>query len=234
MQLKSLFFSLILISVFSFSYDIVDLQIAVGERNQKKVLSILNSLEYEKLPLEFKCEVILAYTDLYFWGENIPKNDYQELAKKYVDELLEKEQTYWKVYYAAALVYGHYVQKNYLLALFYSSKVFNYAKKSVELGQDQYLAHLLYGILNLETPFGKLELAEKHLLKALELNPNHVYTYVELGKLYEKKKECKKAKEMYEKALKIPGMKIWSYVNKEGKIEARQRLSEVEKRCTSE
>lgn len=230
MRLKSLFFSILLIGSLTFSFTIFDLQMAVGERNQEKILEILKTFEYEKLPLDSKCEVILAYSDIYFWGNGNTKK-YQEIAKKYLEELLEKDTNYWKVYYAAALVYGHDVQKNYLLAFFYSSKIFNFAKKAVELGQDQYLAHLLYGILNLETPFGDLKLAEYHLLKALELNKNHVYTYVELGKLYEKKKEYLKAKEMYEKALEIPGEKIWSYINNEGKTIAQERLLEVEKKC---
>ncbi|ANQ53745.1 hypothetical protein BG95_04705 [Thermosipho sp. 1063] len=229
MRWKSLFFSVFFL-VNVFSYTIYDLQLAVGKREQQEVLNILNSIDYDALQIDFKCEVILAYTDLYFWGHGDVKR-YQDLAKKYVDALLETN--YWKVYYAAALVYGHYVQKNYFLALIYYKKVFDFAKKAVEYGQDQYLAHLLYGILHLETPFGDLNVAKDHLLKALQLNKNHIYTYVELGKYYEKVHDCKRAKEMYEKALKLNGLEIWSYINEEAKREASERLLEVERKCTS-
>ncbi|WP_257617387.1 tetratricopeptide repeat protein [Thermosipho melanesiensis] len=221
----------ILLSLTVFSYTMYDLQLAVGERNQEKVLNILNAIDYEAVSLEFKCEIILAYTDLYFWGKgNVDK--YQDIAREYIDDLLDDNPTYWKVYYTASLVYGHYVQRNYLLALFYYGKIFDFAKKAVEYGQDEYLAHLLYGILNLETPFGDIAKAKVHLLKALDLNPEHVYTYVELGKYYEKIKDFQMAKKMYKKALEVDGLPIWKAINIEGKNEARKRLAEVEKKCT--
>lgn len=232
LQLKNLFFSCIfLLSIISFSHTKLDLQIAVGERNQKKVINILNSLDYHSLPVDFKCEIVLAYTDVFVWGEGDVEK-YQEIAKKYLEELLESSPTYWKVNYAAAMLYSHYVEKNIFYALIYYKKIFNYANLAVKYGPDQYLAHLLVGILNFETPFGDLSLAEKHLLKALELNPNHVYTYVELGKYYEKTHDCKKAIEMYKKALEVEGEIVWKYINKEGKQVANERLSEVEKKCT--
>ncbi|SHH51735.1 hypothetical protein SAMN02745199_1393 [Thermosipho atlanticus DSM 15807] len=232
MRLKNLFFSILLItSIISFAYTKLELQIAVGERNQEKVLKIINSLDYQSLPLDFKCEVVLAYTDLYVWGTGNVKI-YQDIAKKYVENLLKSFPTYWKCQYAAAMVYGHYVQKNFLLALIYYKKIFEFAENAVKYGPDQYLAHLLVGILNLETPFGNLSKAQYHLFKALELNPNHVYTYVELGKFYERTNNCQKAIEMYSKALKVKGEVIWKYINEEGRQVANERLLEVKKKCT--
>jgi len=232
LRLKNLFFNyFLLLSVISFSFTKLDLQIAVGERNQNQVINIINSLDYKTLPVDFKCEVVLAYTDLFFWGKG-DVDKYQEIAKKYVEELLESSPTYWKVNYAAAMVYGHYVQKNLFYAFIYYKKIFYHANLAVQYGPDEYLAHLLVGILNLETPFGNLSSAREHLLKALELNPNHVYTYVELGKYYEKIHDCQKAIEMYKKALEVEGEIVWKYINEEGKQVASERLLEVERKCT--
>lgn len=232
LPLRNLFFSfLLLISLFTFSLNILDLQMAVGERDQTKVLNILNSLDFNQLPIDFKCEVAIAYSEIFKWGEG-KVDSYQEIAKSLIEELLDSSPTYWKVHYATALTYAHYVEKNLLYAFLYYKKIFYHANLAVKYGPNEYLAHLFVGVLNLETPFGKLSLAREHLLKALELNPNHVYTYVELGKYFEKVNDCKKAIEMYKSALKVEGEIIWKFINEEAKQIAREKLSEVEKKCT--
>ncbi len=217
------------ISVFTFSYTVYDLQIAIGKRDQQQVLKIIESVDYNSLPIDFKCEVIIAYTELYIWGRG-DVGKYQEISRKLVDELLNKEREHWKVYYVGALVYGHYVEKNLLLGVVYAGKIFDLAEKAVRYGEDQYLAHLLYGVLHLETPIGNLEKAKFHLSKSLELNPQHIYTYYLLGKYYEKIGNYCKAKELYNKVLELPGMEIWEAINREAKAEAKKRLTEIEQK----
>ncbi len=219
----------VLISVLSFSYTMYDLQLAIGKRDQQGVLKIISSLDYNILPLDFKCEVIIAYTELYIWGRG-DVGKYQELSRKLVDELLGREKEHWKVYYVGALVYGHYVQKNVLLGVVYAGKVFDLAEKAVKYGEDQYLAHLFYGVLQIETPIGNLEKARIHLTKALELNPQHIYTYYLLGKYYEKVGNYCKAKELYNKVLELPGMEIWEAINSEAKAESKKRLTKIEQK----
>lgn len=57
-----------------------------------------------------------------------------------------------------------------------------------------------------ENEAGNLEAAEEHLLKALELNPDHPVTYNELGIVYRKTGRFQESRAAYEKALLIfPG-----------------------------
>ncbi|WP_228288202.1 tetratricopeptide repeat protein [Thermosipho ferrireducens] len=233
--MKKFYFNLFLlwlfISMTAFGYSLNDLKMAVGERDQKKVLEILESLDFKSVSLDFQCEIAFAYTEIYVWGNGNVKK-YQKLAHEYAKYLLEKAPSYWKTHYVVAMVLSHYVQRNVFLALVYANKIFYHAEKAVEYGDNQYLTHLLYGVLNLETPFGDLNKAGYHLKKALSLNPKHVYTYVELGKYYEKLGKYEKALEMYKKALEVEGEKNWKYINIEGREEATKRILEVEKRCT--
>lgn len=59
---------------------------------------------------------------------------------------------------------------------------------------------------------GKFEDAEKSLMKAIELRPDHTETYVELGWIHRIQGEIKQAEEIFKKAIEVNPNDEWAYI----------------------
>mgnify|MGYP000100092160 FL=1 len=227
---KSVIVVFVLLPIFVFALR--ELNIEVGKRNQDAVLNILRTLDYEALTVEDKCDVVLAYSELSVWGSG-DKRSWENRALQLSKDLLESYPDNWKVNYTYAIVLAHIVQMNPIVGILYDSSMRYHLEKAMDLAPDEYLPYLVMGVRYLEVPwpFKDLDKAERYLLQALKLNPGHLYTYLELGKLYEQKKEWHRAVEMYRKVLELPVEEEWEYISFEAKDKATKRLEEIECRC---
>ena len=227
---KSVIVVFVLLPIFGLALR--ELNIEVGKRNQDAVLNILKTLDYGALTVEDKCDVVLAYSELSVWGSG-DKQGWENRALRLSKDLLESYPDNWKVNYTYAIVLAHIVQRNPVVGILYDSSMRHHLEKAMGLAPDEYLPYLVMGVRYLEVPwpFKDLDKAERYLLQALKLNPAHLYTYLELGKLYEQKKEWHRAVEMYREVLELPVEEEWEYISYEAKDEAAKRLGEIEWRC---
>ncbi|RKX46110.1 MAG: hypothetical protein DRP27_02280 [Thermotogae bacterium] len=210
-----------------------ELNIGVGRRDQDAVLNILKTLDYEALTVENKCDVVLAYSELSVWGSG-DKRSWENKALQLSKDLLKNYPDNWKVNYTCAIVLAHIVQRNPIVGILHDSSIRYHLEKAMDLAPGEYLPYLVMGVRYLEVPwpFKDLDKAERYLLQALKLKPEHLYTYLELGKLYEQRKEWCSAVKMYKKTLELPVEEEWEYISFEAKDKAAKRLKEIEWRCT--
>ncbi|WP_139120959.1 tetratricopeptide repeat protein [Fervidobacterium thailandense] len=184
-----------------------------------------------KLTLEERADVIIAYSELYSWGGK--GFEYSAKAYELAESSIRAYPNFWKFHYAMVVVLSHRIQKNNLLAITLIGKVDHHLTEALKYGPDRWEPHFLAGVRYLEVPlFPDLKKAETLLLRALELEPGHIFTYVVLGKLYEKKGDFCKALEIYNSALKLPIRPEWKIVDEDAKNEILKRIPEVSKRCT--
>jgi tetratricopeptide (TPR) repeat protein len=87
-------------------------------------------------------------------------------------------------------------------------------------GIQKAFAKILYGGL----PPASLEDAEKHFLKAIELNPEHINHHLELGLTYLEMKQNDKAEASFRKALELPAK---NSKDKEYQAEAAEQLKKL-------
>lgn len=207
------------------------IQYMIGNRQAKGLDALLKSINYEELSPDEKGDIVIAYTELYSWGGM--GYNYSEKAYQLAEKIVKDYPSFWKGYYCMALVLSHRVQKNNLLALTLTSKIDYNLNMAIKYGRDQWLPHFLAAIRYIEVPiFPDLERGEALLKRSIELEPNHVYSYFVYGKLYERKGKYCEAVEMYKKALSLPTRPEWKIVDEDAKKDAKQRLAEVEKKCT--
>jgi tetratricopeptide (TPR) repeat protein len=203
----------------------------IGNRQAKQLDELLKTLKYDELAPEEKGEVAIAYSELYSWGGM--GYNYSEIAYQLSEKLVKDYPTFWKGYYSMALVLSHRVQKNNLLAIILLTKIDQNLELAIKYGQDQWLPYLLSAIRYIEVPiFPDLEKAEMLIKKAIELNPDHNYSYLMYGKLLEKKQEYCESAKMYKMVLSMKVRPERKKIDEEAQQIARQRLSEVEKKCT--
>jgi tetratricopeptide (TPR) repeat protein len=123
-----------------------------------------------------------------------------------------------------------------------SQAVKDEAEKALELNPDNDTAHHVYArwhrkvatLSGIQKTFAKilygglppasLEQAEKHFLKAIELKPDHINHYLELGITYVEMNQKEKAAAAFRKALELPAK---SSKDKEYQAEAAAQLKEV-------
>lgn len=126
-----------------------------------------------------------------------------------------------------------------------SQKIKDEAEKAIELNPENDVAHHVYArwhrkvatlsgvakafakVLYGGLPPASLEQAVAHFQKAIEINPQHINHYLELGITYEMMKEWQKAQQAYLKVLELPAVE-----NKDAayKKEAKERLERVKKK----
>ncbi len=124
-----------------------------------------------------------------------------------------------------------------------SQTVKDEAEKAIELNPENDIAHHVYArwhrkvatlsgiaktfakVLYGGLPPASLDDAVKHFKKAIELKPDYINHYLELGITYEMMKEWQKAKEAYDKVLELPATER---KDPEYKKEAKERLKKVE------
>uniref|UniRef100_A0A7C4GIN4 Uncharacterized protein n=1 Tax=Fervidobacterium thailandense TaxID=1008305 RepID=A0A7C4GIN4_9BACT len=210
-----------------FSHKIIFL---IGNRKAEELDQFLQNSDFNKLTLEERADVIIAYSELYSWG----KKGFEYSAKAYelAENSIKAYPNFWKFHYAIVVVLSHRVQKNNLLAITLIGKIDYHLSEALKYGIDHWEPHFLAGVRYLEVPlFPDLKKAEELLKRALELEPNHIFTYVVLGKLYEKKGDFCKALEIYNTALKLPIRPEWKIVDEDAKNEILKRIPEVSKKC---
>lgn len=207
------------------------IQYMIGNRQAKELVQFLGSLDFEKLTLIEKADYIIALSELYSWAG--VDYSYSEKAYKLADEMLKKYPEFWKFHYALAVVLSHRVQKNNLLAVTLVGKIDYHLNQAMKYGPKEWEPFFLAGVRNLEVPlFPNLTLAEQYLKKALENNPHHIYTYLMYGKLFEKKGQFCDALNIYQTALQLSIRPEWKVVDEGAKNEIKNRISEVERKCT--
>lgn len=207
------------------------IQYMIGNRQAKELIQFLGSLDFEKLTLIEKADYIIALSELYSWAG--VDYSYSEKAYKLADEMLKKYPEFWKFHYAMAVVLSHRVQKNNLLAITLVGKIDHHLNQAMKYGPKEWEPFFLAGVRNLEVPlFPNLTLAEQYLKKALDNNPEHIYTYLMYGKLLEKKGQFCDALNIYKTVLQLPIRPEWKVVDEEAKNEIKNRISEVERKCT--
>ncbi len=126
-----------------------------------------------------------------------------------------------------------------------SQAVKDEAEKALELNPDNDVAHHVYArwhrkvatlsgvsktfakILYGGLPPASLDKAVEHFKKAIEIKPDHINHYLELGITYEMMKDWQNAANAYTKVIELPAKE-----NKdpEYKVEARERLDNVNKK----
>lgn len=210
------------------SYNI---QYLIGNRKSTDLIKYLNTLNISKLSNEEICDVVIAYTELYSWGGM--DYNYSEKAYQLAEQMVKNFPEFWKSHYAMAVVLSHRVQKNNLLALSLVGKIDNHLNLAMKYGEGHWEPFFLAGVRYLEVPiFPDLNTAERLLKKAIQFNDKHIYTYLMLGTLYEKKKDYCAALEMYKKGFGLNVRSEWRIVDEEAKTQIGSRIPEVEKLCT--
>ncbi|MFN4267847.1 MAG: tetratricopeptide repeat protein [Fervidobacterium pennivorans] len=233
-----IFFALLIVfsgSLFSNSKQMSEvsykIQYMIGNRQAKELIQFLGLLDFEKLSLIEKADYIIALSELYSWAG--VDYSYSEKAYKLADDMLKKYPEFWKFHYAMAVVLSHRVQKNNLLALTLVNKIDYHLEQAMKFGPNEWEPFFLAGVRNLEVPlFPNLSLAEQYLKKALNNNPEHIFTYLMYGKLLEKKGQFCDALNVYKTALQLSIRPEWKVVDEEAKNEIKTRISEVERKCT--
>ena len=210
------------------SYNI---QYLIGNRKANELVKYLNTLDFSKLSNEEKCDVAIAYTELYSWGGM--DYNYSEKAYQLADQMVKSFPEFWKSHYAMAVVLSHRIEKNNLLAFSLVGKIDDQLNLAMKYGDGHWEPFFLAGVRYLEVPiFPDLNTAEKLLKKALQFNDKHIYTYLMLGTLYEKRRDYCTALEIYKKGLGLSVRVEWKVVDEKAKMEIGDRISEVEKLCT--
>jgi len=205
------------------SYNI---QYLIGNRKANDLVKYLNTLDFSKLSNEEKCDVVIAYTELYSWGGM--GYNYSEKAYQLADQLVKSLPEFWKSHYAMAVVLSHRVQKNNFLALSLVGKIDDQLNLAMKYGEGHWEPFFLAGVRYLEVPiFPDLNTAEKLLKKALQFNDRHIYTYLMLGTLYEKRKDYCTALEVYKKGFELNVRAEWKVVDEDAKAQIEIRIPEV-------
>ncbi|HCI29918.1 MAG TPA: hypothetical protein DE117_07070 [Fervidobacterium sp.] len=225
---------ILLFNTFAFAYQSelsYKIQYLIGNRKSEELVKYLNSLDFSTLSPEEKADVVIGYTELYSWGGM--GYSYSEKAYSLAEKMLKELPTFWKSHYAMAVVLSHRVQKNNLLALTLVGKIDDHLNLAMKNGENHWEPYFLAGVRYLEVPiFPNLDKAEMLLKKALELENKHIYTYLMIGKLYEKKKDYCRSLEIYKKGFELSIRPEWKVVDEEAKREISNRIPEVEKLCT--
>lgn len=203
----------------------------IGNRRGSELNQLLASLDFGKLNPDEKGSVVVAYSELFSWGGF--GYEYSERAYYLAERALKEHPEHWKSHYAMAVVLAHRVQKNNLLALTLIGRIDHHLSLSLKYGPDRWEPHYLAGVRYAEVPiFPDLRRAEELLLKALELEANHVFTYLVLGKIHEKRGDFCKALELYQRGLSRGVRAEWRVVDEDARSEIEKRIPEVSRKCT--
>lgn len=125
------------------------------------------------------------------------QKEYDKAVQLYLDLIEQKENNY-KVYYRLAVISSE--QQDY-------KKAIEYCQKSIDIYPDYLMGHYQYGKV---AALGRIYVEKgirnlQHYINSeLESNlPGKHWAYLRLGDLYESKGEMSKAKEAYQKAIKL-------------------------------
>ncbi len=208
-------------------YNFRDVRDAEG---MKRLIERLENME-EK---DYRMYTLLAdaMVEYALWGlpENMDKKIYYEKARKYAEKAIELNKDYAYAYYVRGAAIGRLAKYVGILKSLFMVKDFDYSmKKALELDPKNYFAMIALGMRyrDLPWPFKDFKKAEKYFLKAIEIEPRYLNSYLELGILYEMWNKKEKAVEMFKKVLEMPPMKGFTALGEEAKEIAKEHLEDL-------
>jgi len=161
------------------------------------------------------------------------KKSYCELSLNIAKKIITVDDEDGYGYYFAAMStatlinYVNVFEKLSLLNEFdgYMTKAIAYLDDRVYKG----LAYLGFGIRYMTPPWplNNLDKAFDYITKSVELIPEYSGVYLQLGYLYEKRGDKDKAKEMFEKVVKMDSPKEFSKAHKENVALAKGKLAKM-------
>lgn len=182
-------------------------------RQSEEILLLIEKLTgMEKLndDAEMLCLLANCYREYAYWGcqSKSEKLKYSKLAKKYADDAIKTSPDYGMAYYVAGVATGLIMDSGGITkGIKYIDDFDRYIKKAMYLLPEYCFPFYAMARKYKEAPwpYGSAKKAETLLKKAISLNPEYLFSHMDLGLLYDKQGKDYEAKLCFEKLLLLSG-----------------------------
>ncbi|SHE48864.1 TPR repeat-containing protein [Marinitoga hydrogenitolerans DSM 16785] len=196
--------------------------------DMKKLLETLSSYTDDASVLAIYCNALTEYAN---WGvEKDKKEQIYEKAVEIGKKAVEMDPNNGYAHYALGAAIGRLAQyKGIVSSLFMLGDFDEHISKAIKLDPKLYTAYIAMGMRYRDVPWplNNYKKSEEFLLKAAAIEPNYVNAYYELGILYKTWKKYDKAKEMFNKVIKMPLHPDWVEQGKESKELSKKELENL-------
>jgi len=168
-----------------------------------------------------------AHREYANWAPDDKKRDHYERARSLAEEAIELDADYGYAHYVAGASIGQLAQfAGIIRSIFMLGDFDRYIEKAMELIPDNHFPFLAMGMRYRDTPwpYRDHKKSEELILKAIEMNPEYLNSYIELAELYIKTKDDDKAADAYFKVLELKIQSEWRAQGEEAKREAEEWL----------
>ncbi|KAF2955506.1 tetratricopeptide repeat protein [Marinitoga sp. 38H-ov] len=196
--------------------------------DMEKLLNKLEKYTDNASLLALYCNALTEYAN---WGvKNDEKESIYTKAVEIGEKAIKLDSNNGYAHYSLGAAIGRLAQyKGIVSSLFMLGDFDEHIKMAIKLNPNLYTAYIAFGMRYRDVPWpmNNYKKSEEYLLKAADIEPGYVNAYYELGVLYKMWKKYNKAKEMFEKVIKMPLHSDWIEQGKEAKENAKIELNNL-------